>query len=327
MVADLLAMVEDVETTAHDQTVAESLEALLDLETELAEEPIADLPIQYSPRLSDEMSLDDQLDQLMEQVEADSFAETPVTTSFEEDSEDWTDAVDDLSELVEELGEHRRGTTTILPPLESVEPNEKKAPDWMDDLAVSSDVDEVLPDWLIETVGFTDELFEPSGEGPAGDHQEVDDQAMDISDADRRDDSDISPTEEMASISDLSEMTKQELNLPEDDEDDSDSDIPDWLLGADDVLDHLPDEILEASDDSWLEDMKEEEETATWLEEIKAEPSTPTDETMMSSGTGLTGFLSRGLGLGASDDASEEPESELAKQDDEPLTSGVEDAE
>lgn len=327
LVADLLAMVEDVETTAHDQTIAESLEALLDLETELAEEPIADLPIQYSPTLPHEMSLDDQLDQLVEQVEADSFAETPMEISFEEDLEDWTDALGDLSELVDELGEHRRGTTTILPPLESVEPKEKKAPDWMDDLAVSSDVDEVLPDWLIETVGFTDELFEASGEGPAGDHQEVDDQALDISNADRPDNSDISPTEEMASISEPSEMTKQELSLQADDREDSASDIPDWLLGADDVLDELPDEIFETSDDSWLEDMKEDEETATWLEEIKAEPSTPTDETMMPSGTGLTGFLSRGLGLEASDDASEETESELAKQDDEPLASDVEDAE
>lgn len=330
MVADLLAMVDEVETTAHDQTITDSLEILSDLETGLDEESGADLPGQFSPAIPFEISLDDQF---AEQLEADSFDETPVATSFDEDSEDWTETLDDLTELVEELEGHRKRTTTILPPLESVETTEEKDPDWMDDLAGSPEVDEVLPDWLYEAVGFTDELHEASGEGPTGDYQEVDDRVSDISAADERDDSELpfdaaALLKEGASDFPLSgEMTKHDLSQLQDDEGDSDSDIPDWLLSADDVLDELPDEILETSDDSWLEDMKEDEETATWLEEIEAEPVTPTDEMATFSGEGLTGFLSRGLGLEASDDASEEPESEPAIEDDEPETSDAEDAE
>jgi hypothetical protein len=221
--------------------------------------------------------------------------------------------------------------TTILPPLDTVETSEEMEPDWMDDLADGSEVDEVLPDWLHETVGFTDELFEESDEEPAEDYLEDDDQATEFSVATGQEisqDATESLDEDMSSDFETGEMMEQELSQLQERGDDSDSEIPDWLLSADDVLEELPDEILESSDDSWPEEIKEDEETATWLDEIDAEPIISTDEAPSSGGEGLTGFLSRGLGLDTMDDDSDEPENESAldDHDDEPETSDAEDA-
>lgn len=329
MVADLLAMVDDVETSAHDQTMTDALDALSDLETELDEEASAEMPSRFSPTIPLDFSPEERSEG---QLDVDSMIDQPIAPSFEEDSEDWTETLDELSDLAEELEGHRKGMTTILPPLDTVETSEEKDPDWMDDLADGSEVDEVLPDWLHETVGFTDELFEETDEEPIGDYLEDDDQATEFSVATGQEisqDATESLDEDVTSDFELGDMIEEDLNQLQETEDDSDSEIPDWLLSADDVLEELPEEILEGSDDSWLEEIKEDEETASWLEEIEAEPIIPTDEAPSTGGEGLTGFLSRGLGLDSLDDDSDEPENEQAldDHDDEPATSDAENAE
>jgi hypothetical protein len=328
MEADLLAMIDDVETTAHDQMMTDTLDALSDLETELDEESGGEMPSRFSPTIPLDFSPEEGSE---EQLDVDSFNDQPIASSLEEGSEDWTESLDELSDLVEELEGHRKGMTTILPPLDTVETSEEMEPDWMDDLADGSEVDEVLPDWLHETVGFTDELFEESDEEPAEDYLEDDDQATEFSVATGQEisqDATESLDKDMSSDFKTGEMMEQELSQLQERGDDSDSEIPDWLLSADDVLEELPDEILESSDDSWPEEIKEDEETATWLDEIDAEPIISTDEAPSSGGEGLTGFLSRGLGLDTMDDDSDEPENESAldDHDDEPETSDAEDA-
>jgi hypothetical protein len=195
-------------------------------------------------------------------------------------SDEYSDLQDDMTDLVEELQAQRKGGTSLLPDLDEVLEEQKKGSDWLDDLAEDSDVTDDLPEWLYETVGFTDQLPEVSEE------ESVDDPGFDKVVSEGR--ANKAEQAEIIGITDPSagdfkdpEQIDWGSEWPEIDDAVKDDDLPEWLLGADEVLEELPDEVSQGTADSWLQSKNDEAEDVGWLDELA-----PKDEAIIDLASG-----------------------------------------
>jgi tetratricopeptide (TPR) repeat protein len=143
------------------------------------------------------------------------------------------------------------------------------APEWLDELTDRSDVTDELPRWLHEAVGFdapdsgAADLLNPAGHanrslaGDAGQGSEAVDQE-ELSE----------PVETGSGNSD--DTLEGELGYTESRRQDvaSRSDLPDWLLEGDEVLDELPGEFLQADAKGRAMEDGAADDTMVWLDEL-----------------------------------------------------------
>ena len=254
LAAELLAMVDSDDVPDMSGVEATSSGEFGDAVPAVADEVEADLEADIGAPVPADTNLDDIID---EAFGPDFMAAPAIAAEVGQDSEDWTEAVDELSSLVDELQAYKTGTTLPLAKPETAQ----RDPDWLDDLADSSDVTQDLPDWLYESVGFTDELVEP----PNLEAEELSGQVEKDEMPAVAQEPDVFPeiidSEGMDFVEGQNNLEQQKAGV-------SDSDLPDWLINADDVLEELPEELLETSDDSWLEGMIDKDEDVSWLDEL-----------------------------------------------------------
>jgi hypothetical protein len=195
-------------------------------------------------------------------------------------SDEYSDLQEDMTDLVEELQAQRKGGTSLLPDLDEVLEEQKKGSDWLDGLVEDSDVTDDLPEWLYETVGFTDQLPEVSEE------ESVDDPGFDkvVSEGHVENDQPaevIGKSDSDAGDAGAPEQIDWGSEWPVIDDAEKDDDLPEWLLGADEVLEELPDEVSQGTADSWLQSKNAEAEDVGWLDELA-----PKDEAIIDRASG-----------------------------------------
>jgi tetratricopeptide (TPR) repeat protein len=154
------------------------------------------------------------------------------------------------------------------------------APSWLDELGDRTDVEDELPRWLHEALGF--EATEMASEGSP---------ASSLQGEASITDSEGEPGSELSTSGVAPEATAEDAigmgDFPEDATEFSDSamfelgansEIPDWLLEGQGVLEELPDELLQADLGSGLGEGFEDSGTIGWLEELSAQLTTGDDQ-------------------------------------------------
>ncbi len=244
-----------------------------EIETALEEEELNELeanPTEDSSiRIEQEFPpLDQSPEEIADEVFDTDFWEEPVISrETGQISAEYSALQDDMTDLVEELQAHRKGDTSLLPDLDGVLADRKKGSDWLDEMAEDSDVTDDLPEWLYETVGFTDQLPELPEEGPVDDNGFGKPVDAEYAEKDKTAKATGISASDAGEIGD-SEQIDWDSEWPDIDDAAEDDDLPKWLLDADEVLEELPDEVSQASADSWLQSQDDEADDVGWLDEL-----------------------------------------------------------
>ena len=192
----------------------------------------------------------------VDSIHSDSTEQAVVQEKDEATSAPWDDeslmALDDLRSYIE---------------AEDVSADANASPEWLGELADGSEVADELPDWLYEAVGL-DATAPRIGEDEIPGRLDEDSR-----DADELGDAQI----DRLDLEDDGVLAEVEIQDTGRDEAPADlelagqthgSEIPDWLLTADDVLEELPVGLVDDSKSSHSETNGLEEETAIWLDEL-----------------------------------------------------------